>query len=441
MPAQKLHKSLFISLAVLLSLVFLVACGSSGPATGGDGPQTLTMLTWDQGNGLGPYNQAIAAFEKIHPNVKINLQSDTSTYYETKLLTELANGTAPDIFLVSDDEASELAHSGQLEDITGLVNNHTYGINSANFFPRVWQTGKFDGKYYYIPKDWADASVLYNKTLFKKAGLAYPQSGWTLQQFIQDAEKLTISQNGRTSQWGVQLPGTWLRPGLEYMESAYGAQMISPDGKTVDGYLNTPQSEQAIQAYIDLYTKDHISPSINQMNGFGNLDLFMTGRVAMEWTGPWNVGEYLKDPNLDFGVAPMPVGPTGKPVTQMFWAGWAVSAKAQHLQTSEELLGFFASQQWAQIDSYWGMPALQGPAANALQQREGAMRTYFSQVDDLQPIISLNTINWVKDCQPPLQDLIENMTEKPGLNLQQQVPQVVGQIDNNLTSTFQDQGS
>jgi multiple sugar transport system substrate-binding protein len=225
------------------------------------------------------------------------------------------------------------------------------------------------------------------------------------------------------------------------MESAYGGQMISQDGKTVDGYLNTPQSEQAIQAYIDLYTKDHISPSINQMNGFGNLDLFMTGRVAMEWTGPWNVGEYLKNPNLDFGVAPMPIGPTGKPVTQMFWAGWAVSAKAQHLQLSEELLGFFASQQWAQIDSYWGMPALQGPAADALQQREGSMRTYFSQVNDLQPIISLNTINWVKDCQPPLQDLIENMTEKSGLNLHQQVQQEVDQIDNNLTSTYQDQGS
>jgi multiple sugar transport system substrate-binding protein len=429
------HKRIGVLAAVLSAGLVVGACSSAPTTASSGGHITLTVSTWDTGNGLIAYRQGIKAFEASHPDISVSLESINSTYYEAKILTALSNGTAPDLILVGDDEAPEMVASGALVNLTPLVTSHAYGIDQSAFFPSVWASGVMGGKDYFIPKDWADEAVIYNKALFAKAGVPLPKAGWTLAQFEQDAKKLTVTKNGRTSQWGVQLPGDWLRAGVEYIATAYGSRVISPNGHSVSGYLDSPEATAALDDYFNMY-KEGISPSPAAVTGFGNIDLFATGRVAMIWNGPWNVGEYEEDKSLDFGVAPMPIGPSGQQVTEQFWSGFAVNAHSQHVTQAEELAGFFASKQWANIDGYWAMPALDSPSVvQPIEKRNPAMTLFFQLAKYDQPIQEEETTNWVKDVQNSLVPFVDAYVVSPG-NLPAKLKQVVQQIDTNLSSTY-----
>ena len=396
-------------------------------------PVTLTISTWDSGAGLKPYQEAIKEFEKLHPGIKVNLQSIQSQYYLPKVLTEMANGSAPDLMLVGDSNVSEFVNSGLLQNLSPLFAHHTDGLNSKYFYPSVLKMGNINGHQYFVPKDWSDEAVLYNKTMFQKAHVPYPKAGWTLNQFVKDAAALTIAKSGHVQQYGAELPGTWLRAGLEYWVSAYGGNILDKGGHSVSGALNSAKTEKAIESFIDVYrSHPNLSPSPQAMNStFQNLDLFLTKRIAMTMTGPWNVNEY-KQAGIKFGVAPMPIGPVGKPMTQMFWAGFAVYKNSSHVQQADELLAFFASQKWAKIDWQWAMPALKGPGVRLMEKNNPMIKEFFNAASVANPITPLGTLNWGKDVQPVLQNMIESGVENPKANVKSLIASAVSQIDTNL---------
>jgi multiple sugar transport system substrate-binding protein len=391
-------------------------------------PVTLTISTWDSGTGLDAYKEGIAAFEKEYPNVRVNIESVSSTYYQSKLLTQLASGAGPDLMLVGDSMAHEFVSSGQLLNLNPVLSQ--YHINPSHFVKAVWDFGIFGGKQYFITKDWADEAVLYNKTMFTKAHIPFPKAGWTWQQFAADAKKLTLTNSkGVTTQYGAELPGTWLRAGLEAFAGAWGGRVISPNGKTVKGYLNSPKTEAAIKFYLDLYNVDHISPTPTQMASYGSINLFETGRVAMEPDGPWDVSQYDAKPGFQFGVAPMPLGPTGKPYTMAFWSGWAINKNTAHLTQAKELLAFFASPKWAQIDAHWAMPALKNAAAEKIFEQTPYQKAFIAVENTALPLEVKAPVNWSQDVETPLVNMIESATLKPKTNIAKLIGQTVTKID------------
>ena len=154
----------------------------------------------------------------------------------------------------------------------------------------------------------------------------------------------------------------------------------------------------------------------------------------MEWTGPWNISTYRKDKGLKFGVAPMPVGPGGKQVTEPMIGEWGVYSKSPHLQAANEFLGYMSSQDWAKIDSAWAMPALKGVAVNNAMKKNPYLRPYFQQANHLAPLWANMVNNWTKDVQAPLQNMLETAIEKPSTNFNQLVASTVQTIDTNLKS-------
>lgn len=376
-------------------------------------------------------------FMKLHPNIHVSLQSSSSKYYYTKLLTELATGSGPDVFLIGDTDVPTYVHAGVIANLTPLFQHHTFGLNVKKYYPNVLNVGKLNGQIYYIPKDWADESVEYNVTMFKKAHLPLPKPGWTWAQFIQDAKKLTVVKNGRVVQWGAELPGTWLRAGLEYFEDAFGAHVLSPNGKTASGYLNSPQSIRAITYYLNMYRKDHISPTPTQMAGYANVDLFETKRVAMEPTGPWSLSTYQKVPGFKFGVAPMPLAtPRSKETTTVFWSGWAVNKRSPHLKAAEELAAFFASPWWENEDKDYAMDAQKGPWISQSTKRLPDLSVYFKEEPFIKPLEPTQTLNWTKDVNPALTDMIEEAILKPKSSIPALVKAATQQIDQALKSTY-----
>ncbi len=397
---------------------------------------TLTVSTWDSGNGLVAYKRGIAYFEKENPNIKVQIESIPWNYYMPKILTQMANGSAPDLMLVGDDNMPAFMKSGMISSLNFMF-TPKYHLSVNDFIPNSFYIGNKPGAIYFVPKDAEDANVIYNKAMFKAAHLAFPKPGWTWQQFINDAKRLTIKRSGRTVQWGALLPGTGLRSGIEELANEWGGRILSANGKTASGYLNSRATQNAIKFYVNMYTQDHISPTPSQTASFGNIDLFMTGKVALEPTGSWNLEEYRQDPHLQYGVVPMPLGPTHKPTTVTWTAGWALYSRTQNRDAAVKLLRFFASRKWASINDYWGIPVRKDPQVDAqMIKQDPAISVFLQQRKYIAPLETTQTMNWSKDVQPALQQMLEQAILKPNSNVSSLIQQAAKQIDSNLQQDY-----
>jgi multiple sugar transport system substrate-binding protein len=126
----------------------------------------------------------------------------------------------------------------------------------------------------------------YNTTLLAEKGIKTPEWGYTLQQFLDDAVKIT---NREKKIFGATMQTRIWRAEM----FAFGARPFSEDGKTVAGYMNGPKAIKAFEFFYDLAQSGAVpTPAefqVLQTGGTGPLDLFNTGRLGF---APLNNGQF-----------------------------------------------------------------------------------------------------------------------------------------------------
>ena len=117
----------------------------------------------------------------------------------------------------------------------------------------------------------------YNKDLFASKGLKEPQWGYTMQQWLEDARKLTDKSK---KIFGGAMPTRIWRG--EFF--AFGAQPMDPEGKRADGFINSDKTVKAFEFMHDLVNSGAVPTKaefeVIRTEGTGPLDLFNTGRLG-----------------------------------------------------------------------------------------------------------------------------------------------------------------
>ena len=350
---------------------------SSGGSSSGGEKITLRVGTWEGGDGLALQQKIAENYMNEHPNVTIEIEA-VPDQYGTKILTQIASGEAPDIFQIGDGDVRMFMEKGALLDLTAFIEGEN-GIDLNDYYTSVLDVGKVDGKYYTMPKDYSNLAVYYNKKLFDEAGVPYPQNGWTWEDFRETAVKLTKKDGDRITQWGANLPGTWQRAILPLIHS-YGGSVISPDGESFEGYLNSDGTVKALEFYRDMYFKDKLAPSTVDAEAYQGVDLFQAGITAMTITGRWPVMNYKADPNLDFGVVQMPVGPEG-PANTLCYAGFGIYSKTKHPEAAWDYLKYLTGEPGQTLMAEYAFTAVIPVAEKLGQANDEHLKPF---LDDLQ---------------------------------------------------------
>ena len=143
-------------------------------------------------------------------------------------------------------------------------------------------------------------SLVYNKKLFDAAGVAYPTPTWTWDDFRAAAKKLT---DASTKQYGwayvndASEDTVWRYEALLWQS---GGDILDSTGKAA-GY-DSPAGLKAMTLLHDMAVTDK---SVYLDTGNGNyLNLFNSGKIAMLWTGPWDVSSINAD--VSYGVQVLP---------------------------------------------------------------------------------------------------------------------------------------
>ncbi len=277
-----------------------------------------------------------------------------------KLLTAIASGAPPDVCSLEGTGITQLATQGcfmALDDFfAGLPQ-----FQEEAYFPHVWESVHFPGPdgvehTWGIPTTTDTYCLLWNKALFRAAGLDPERPPQTLKELEEYAAKLTVHGADGITQWGF-LP--WLPWDLTQMwgclfggewydrqshrviageEDAVIASLAWQQSFTIDPKASTQLPYAVAPERILAFSK-----SIGEY--FSANNPFYSGRVAMITEGEWQptfIAKYA--PDLDWGVAaiPLPEGISPRcysPTTVID----AIPAGSKHPEEAWKLLKWFHS--------------------------------------------------------------------------------------------------
>lgn len=282
------------------------------------------------------YQERANLYTKMHPNVTVTVKLLNN--YDQEVETMIAGGDAPDIMEVSQD-AVGFGAKGAVLNLNPYIKAAHLNLNKR-FYPGYIDQYNYKGAQYAIPDRGGFMAMYVNKTMFAKAHLALPTPDWTWSTFLHDAQKLTIRQGGKTSQWGLSIDQWWPKYGSFIHEA--GGQVLN--NSETASTVNSAAAKTALQFYRDWMFKYDVTPNPNEWADLGagmNADaLFGKGEAAMMPTGLWDIAPF-NQAKLNYEIVTMPRDKRGG--TEAVGTGLAVCADSKNPQVAFDVVDFMTS--------------------------------------------------------------------------------------------------
>jgi len=281
---------------------------SPSPVAYAGPPVTIEYSIWGDPTELKNQQAIVDAFHAAEPKITVKVRvSDWDTYWDG-LQTGLAGGAAPDVFAMDGPLFPDYASRDVLIDLTPYVQAEGYPLTALDD-NAVKDFVTSDGKQMGLPRDLNVIALFYNKNLFDKANVPYPDDTWDWAKLVEVAKKLTIDTNndGKPDQWGLYTETTDMENYWSSLVWQNGGDILAPDGKST--VLDSPQATGGLQFLQDLIWKEKAVPEPALFAETG--DAFEQGKAAMEANGSWLVATD-EAAGLKFGIAPLPKGPAGR---------------------------------------------------------------------------------------------------------------------------------
>lgn len=343
---------------ILLLIILLVSF------TNGQEKITLSILTHstlEEPAGTA-FREVINEFEKLHPEVKIELIEATIEDIYVKQITLIAAGEIPDI--IDMPQIEKFIELDAIEPLTEYVKKKGGDSFINQFFPgQIVACKSFDGTLYALPLYTSPYGVYYRTDHFEEAGLDPHNPPKTFEEFVNTAKALTrdLDGDGLVDQYGFTLHGAKTGSAIRFINYLQGAggDMLIWDENMQKWLIecNSPESIKGFKFFIDLHRVHHVVPPNVLELGYGeNVNLFAQGKVSMVVNGPHGAGAYTTaNPELEgkFLVGPMPVESLeikakamGEPTL------YSMSSKSKHKDLAWEFLKFLTitkATRWSEL--------------------------------------------------------------------------------------------
>ncbi len=288
-----------IGILLSLALVALTACrapiASLAPLAIDDGVIHLTL--WQGVN--PPPNRAVLQklvdkFNQQHPKIQVeSLYVGQSDQQLPKILAAAIGDASPDLLWYGPMLTGQLVDLGAIRPIEAFWQKSAI---AQDIDPALLEAMRYQDHLWSVPFATNNMGIFYRPDLFKAAGITELPKTWP--ELRQVAKQLTNPDHQ-----GIVLPlgkGEWtVFSWLPFMWSGGG----SLDGSPIK--LNNNGSIAALQFWRSLL--DDGSAALSTPERGYELDKFLAGKVAMQVTGPWTLGQ-LGSTKSPYGVMPIPAG-------------------------------------------------------------------------------------------------------------------------------------
>jgi multiple sugar transport system substrate-binding protein len=384
----------------------LAACGGAPQAPGAApaaqtaapamGKVTFAYLGDDQVDKI--YNDLADDAEKANPGLKVERYHTakapgTGSHME-KTEALISAGSPPDIAWLSTGFHVAYGAKGAALALDPFMQKDK-GFNFDDWYPGATDGFKFNGKTYGLPRELNMAVVYYNLTHFEKAGLQPPKDGWTWDDFLDTAKKLTRGTPGQAdAQYGFGLFPAWWR--LYPWMWQNGGDAWSKDGLRTT--IDQAPAADAVQWVSDLRWRHHVAPQPGETSG-DDFAHFSQGKVAMAIENPGYIARLRTTPDIRWDIAPLPKGPV-KRANNSLGGGFGVLSATKLPDAAWALLRTLTGQKGHQLifeSSGWApprkslatLPAMQNPTAAPKSMKVFVEESKYLQAPPVSP-------NWSK---------------------------------------------
>ena len=186
----------FAAAFVALVAASAVMIWSQPPAA----PPGKTPLVWTSDDNPLRKEQ-MGLFNKQQPT--IDRQLDPMNQGIEKVIVQSLAGVGPDLLDCRDaNQLAAYVKAGIALDVTDDLKARGIDIPSQTW-SCMQPMAIYEGRVYGVPTNAAANAIWVNKDVFKEAGVPLPQQGWTWDQFLQTAQKLTKrDKDGKPQQFG-----------------------------------------------------------------------------------------------------------------------------------------------------------------------------------------------------------------------------------------------
>jgi multiple sugar transport system substrate-binding protein len=320
--------------------ILTVGCGRSAP----DGE----IVWWTPSWGEARARELVRRFEAAHPGQTVRIEVTVADGLPTRIQTALRSGAPPDLIEAQHGWVVPYAQAGLLQPVDDVLHDRD------DYVPAALDFLTWNGTLWGAPFRIETHAILYNRQMFRDAGLDPDQPPQTWPQLIDAATRLTRTRADGRHQYGFGITGGGEVGNTLFRSLPFiwmnGGDILSQD--TTTAVLNQPPAVEALAFYTDMFTRLGASPpSTLQDDGLGLRRLFIAGSVAMYQSGPFDIGPIRQEnPDLDLGVMMIP-HPEGRETAAVL-GGWSfiVPKDARHpdealrfieFLTTAENMGYF----------------------------------------------------------------------------------------------------
>ncbi len=375
---NKLTRTL-AGIAAAALIVPLAACGGSGnggtataegiPAKGTDDGTEITL--WTRSPLERQAKNVVEAYNKSHKN-QVKLEIIPNDDMEGKVGGASQTDSLPDILAGDVVRIPYWASEGIFTDITKQIDGLD---NKADLQRGHIEAGTVDGAEYTLPFITDVSVMVWNKTLYKEAGLDPEQGPKSIAEFTEQANKVAaLNKDGVAGSYLAGQSGGALVFDLFPSVWADGESVMNKDGS--EATLDNDSMKGVLDAYKEL---------ANTTNGLGAGSKEETGAT---WTAPFANGKIgvmpypntsttalfdaEKDGGFEVGVAPIPGTKEGKTSTFLGGDAMGISKDSKHVAQAWNFL-YWLMQSDAQKEVF----ADQGDTASNIQ----TLKTAYNDAD------------------------------------------------------------
>ena len=385
---NKLTRTL-AGIAAAALIVPLAACGGSGnggtataegiPAKGTDDGTEITL--WTRSPLERQAKNVVEAYNKSHKN-QVKLEIIPNDDMEGKVGGASQTDSLPDILAGDVVRIPYWASEGIFTDITKQIDGLD---NKADLQQGHIEAGTVDGAEYTLPFITDVSVMVWNKNLYKEAGLDPEQGPKSIDQFVEQAKKVAaLNKDGVAGSYLAGQSGGALVFDLFPSVWADGESVMNKDGS--EATLDNDSMKGVLDAYKEL---------ANTTNGLGAGSKEETGAT---WTAPFANGKIgvmpypntsttalfdaEKDGGFEVGVAPIPGPKEGKTSTFLGGDAMGISKDSKHVAQAWNFL-YWLMQSDAQKEVF----ADQGDTASNIQTLKTAYKDADPRIQTINSVI------------------------------------------------------
>ncbi|QQS61723.1 MAG: extracellular solute-binding protein [Candidatus Moraniibacteriota bacterium] len=288
---------------LIIAILFLIYVTVSGP----EGYQ-LELEVWGPTEDSYAYAEINDAYETASPFISsITHKKVLVDEYKRDLLSALASGEGPDVFLIRNTWIPEFQDKIAPVPSGAILNRDTV---QREFVDVVANDVILDDKIYGLPLSVDSLALYYNKDIFNIEGITNPPKTWD--QFLALTNQLTRKDNlGSITRSGTSL-GTAKNINratdiLNMLFLQFGTNLeFTTREKTAPSSILGSKGQEALQFYEQFADINSPYYSWNLREDY-SIDAFQEGDLAMMLNYSWQYETIKrKNPRLNFAVAPLP---------------------------------------------------------------------------------------------------------------------------------------